>query len=142
MGVIASVFDYLGFGGEKEAPAGPTTTNSTTSSAASRMAARVTPIRRRSASDISEIHTIDPEGFHDAPEIAAIYRDGIPVIINMAKLSESDAKNLLNFMLGLQHGLQGHMKRITPKVFLLTPQSVEVNDEDDALGGSDDVVKP
>ncbi|MEY4647627.1 MAG: hypothetical protein RL009_43 [Actinomycetota bacterium] len=142
MGVIASVFDYLGFGGEKEAPAGPATTTSTTSSAASRMAARVTPIRRRSASDISEIHTIDPEGFHDAPEIAAIYRDGIPVIINMAKLSESDAKNLLNFMLGLQHGLQGHMKRITPKVFLLTPQSVEVNDEDDALGGSDDVVKP
>lgn len=141
MGVIASVFDYLGFGGEKEASAVPTNTATTSSSAVSRMA-RVTPIRRRSSSDITEIHTIDPDGFHDAPEIAAIYREGIPVIINMAKLSEADAKNLLNFMLGLQHGLQGHMKRITPKVFLLTPQSVDVNDEDDAISESDDVVKP
>ena len=141
MGVIASVFDYLGFGGEKEASAVPTNTATTSSSSVSRMA-RVTPIRRRSSSDITEIHTIDPDGFHDAPEIAAVYREGIPVIINMAKLSEADAKNLLNFMLGLQHGLQGHMKRITPKVFLLTPQSVDVNDEDDAIGESDDVVKP
>lgn len=141
MGVIASVFDYLGFGGEKEASTPVTTTSNTGSSAVQRMA-RVTPIRRRSGSDVTEIHTIDPDGFHDAPEIAAIYREGIPVIINMAKLSEADAKNLLNFMLGLQHGLQGHMKRITPKVFLLTPNSVDVNDEDDPLAGSDDVVKP
>jgi cell division inhibitor SepF len=141
MGVIASVFDYLGFGGEKEASTSPASTATASSSSVSRIA-RVTPIRRRSASDISEIHTIDPDGFHDAPEIAAVYREGIPVIINMAKLSEADAKNLLNFMLGLQHGLQGHMKRITPKVFLLTPQSVDVNDEDDAIGESDDVVKP
>lgn len=141
MGVIASVFDYLGFGGEKEASTGPASTATASSSTVSRIA-RVTPIRRRSGSDISEIHTIDPDGFHDAPEIAAVYREGIPVIINMAKLSEADAKNLLNFMLGLQHGLQGHMKRITPKVFLLTPQSVDVNDEDDAIGESDDVVKP
>jgi cell division inhibitor SepF len=46
-------------------------------------------------------------------------------------------------MCGLKEGLEGHIKRVTAKVYLLTPNSVEVNDEDESeLDGSDDLVKP
>jgi cell division inhibitor SepF len=44
-------------------------------------------------------------------------------------------------MLGLKEGLEGHMKRVTPKVFLLTPNHVAVNnDEDEAPEGQDDLL--
>jgi cell division inhibitor SepF len=36
---------------------------------------------------------------------------------------------MLDFMLGLKEGLEGHMRRVTPKVFLLTPTHVAVNEE-------------
>jgi cell division inhibitor SepF len=36
---------------------------------------------------------------------------------------------MLDFMLGLKEGLEGHMRRVTPKVFLLTPTHVSVNQE-------------
>ncbi|MEY4348919.1 MAG: hypothetical protein RL719_216, partial [Actinomycetota bacterium] len=35
-----------------------------------------------------------------------------------------------------------HMKRITAKVFVLTPNHVDLNDEDELTGDSDDLVQP
>ena len=46
------------------------------------------------------------------------------------------------FMLGLKEGLNGHIKRITSKVFVLSPESVHLNDEDELTGDSDDLVQP
>jgi cell division inhibitor SepF len=102
----------------------------------------VTPIRpRRGASDVNEIYTIEPKTYEEAPEVAANYRLGIPVIVNMGGMSEVDSKRMLDFMLGLKEGLEGHMKRVTPKVFLLTPNHVAVNnDEDEAPEGQDDLL--
>jgi cell division inhibitor SepF len=37
---------------------------------------------------------------------------------------------MLDFMLGLKEGLEGHMRRVTSKVFLLTPTHVAVNQEE------------
>ncbi|MFM5951265.1 MAG: cell division protein SepF, partial [Micrococcales bacterium] len=79
----------------------------------------------------------------EARSIAEVYRVGVPVIVNMAQMSEADARKLVDFMCGLKEGLEGHIKRVTAKVYLLTPNSVEVNDEDESeLDGSDDLVKP
>jgi cell division inhibitor SepF len=47
----------------------------------------------------------------------------------MADLSGTDQRRLLDFMLGLQHGLEGNLKRVTKTVFLLSPTHVEVNEE-------------
>jgi cell division inhibitor SepF len=94
--------------------------------------ARVAPSRpRRGSSDVAEIFTIEPRSYEEAPEVAAHYRVGIPVIVNMGEMSEVDSRRMLDFMLGLKEGLEGHMRRVTPKVFLLTPTHVAVNEEQD-----------
>jgi cell division inhibitor SepF len=85
---------------------------------------------RRGSSDVAEIFTIEPRSYEEAPMVAAHYRIGIPVIVNMGEMSEVDSRRMLDFMLGLKEGLEGHMRRVTSKVFLLTPTHVAVNQEE------------
>lgn len=127
-GIISQVSGWLGLSDDTE-PAAPRAVSTATES---RPAPRVVPMRpRRGVSDVSEIYTIEPKSYAEAPEVAANFRVGIPVIVNMGDMSEADSKRMLDFMLGLKEGLEGHMKRVTPKVFLLTPNHVAVNDEEE-----------
>jgi cell division inhibitor SepF len=79
---------------------------------------------------MSEIITLDPQSYADAKEVAANYRQGVPVIVNIGAMSEADAKRMLDFMLGLKEALEGGLRRVTPKVFLLSPSHVAVTDAD------------
>ncbi|MFM2019630.1 MAG: hypothetical protein RL718_211 [Actinomycetota bacterium] len=125
MGAMNSVLTFFGFG--------PGESTSTETAAKPRVAAA-----RRRAGDMSEIVTLDPQSYADGKEVAANFRQGIPVIVNIAALSESDASKMFHFMIGLKEGLEGQMKRVTPKVFLLTPAHVAISDnEDDAEISSD-----
>lgn len=137
-GLISQVSGWLGLAEEGDAlPPRPVS-----SAGDARPAARITPMRpRRGVSEVTEIYTIEPRSYVEAKEVAANYRLGIPVIVNMADMSELDSRRMLDFMLGLKEGLEGHLKRVTPKVFLLTPTHVAVNNEEDEdQHGSDDLI--
>jgi cell division inhibitor SepF len=45
-------------------------------------------------------------------------------------MDDADAKRLVDFAAGLIFGLRGSIERVTAKVFLLSPQNVEVTAED------------
>jgi len=141
-GIISQVTGWLGLSDEVEAvPSRP----ASSTVGEQRPAARVTQMRpRRGVSDVNEIYTIEPKSYEDAKEVAANYRLGIPVIVNMGDMSEVDSRRMLDFMLGLKEGLEGHMKRVTLKVYLLTPNHVAVNNEDDEDGEATDdlLVRP
>ena len=65
--------------------------------------ATVTPLRRGSkqgVSDVNEILTVHPEKYGDAKIIAESFREGIPVIINLTQMSESEARRLVDFSSG------------------------------------------
>ncbi|RKR74301.1 cell division protein SepF [Frondihabitans australicus] len=100
--------------------------------------APVTPLRRPStknsapaemavSSEMNEILTVHPREYKDAQSIAASFRDGIPVIINLSQMSESDARRLVDFASGLSQGLYGKIERVTNKVFLLSPAHIAVS---------------
>ena len=99
--------------------------------------ATVTPLRRSSrsggAQDVNEILTVHPKKYGDAQLIAETFREGIPVIINLTQMSEPEARRLVDFASGLSQGLRGHIERVTPKVFLLSPAHVLVSGEGDGL---------
>jgi cell division inhibitor SepF len=136
-GIFSQVSGWLGF--DEAAEQLPQR-----SAASSERAVRtVTPLRpRRSAAASSEIFTIEPASYNEAKEIAMHFRDGVSVIVNITNLSEIDSQHLLHFMAGLVAGLEGHIKRVTPKVYLLTPSHVAVNDEEseDQAGYSDELL--
>lgn len=127
MGVMDSFKDYFDFSskGDRPAPSRPTSSSKTGG-------AKVTPIRSASrGGDISEIVTLDPTGFQDVKEIAEHFCNDIPLVINMAALSEKDSQRTLDFLLGLKEGRHGQLKRVTPKVFLLTPANVSINQDEE-----------
>jgi len=97
-------------------------------------APRVTSLTSRRANNgaMTEISTFEPTSYNEARDIAIAFREGLPVIVNLGQVSEVDARRYLDFLLGLQWGLDGHLKRVTPKVFLLTPSHVSITDDDES----------
>ncbi|HCX83902.1 MAG TPA: cell division protein SepF [Micrococcales bacterium] len=91
--------------------------------------APVTPIsaaRSAAPGDLRRIATVHPRTYNDAKVIGESFRSGTPVIMNLTDMSEADAKRLVDFSAGLVFGLHGTLERVTPRVFLLSPSSVEV----------------
>ncbi|MBM6620988.1 cell division protein SepF [Micrococcaceae bacterium RIT802] len=97
--------------------------------------APVTPIKRAPSSrdedsSLRQITTVHPRSYNDAKIIGESFREGIPVIMNVTDMGEGDAKRLVDFSAGLVFGLHGSIERVTNKVFLLSPATVEVLGED------------
>ena len=76
--------------------------------------------------ELRRITTIHPRSYNDAKIIGEAFRENIPVIMNVAEMSDSDAKRLVDFASGLAFGLSGRIERVTGQVFLLTPENLEV----------------
>lgn len=72
------------------------------------------------------IATVTPEGFRDARRIGELFRDGVPVIMNLTTMEQADAKRVVDFASGLVFGLRGTIERVAHRVFLLTPPDYEV----------------
>ena len=99
--------------------------------------AQVTPIRRHQVvsahhsqeETMARITTIHPRSYNDAKAIGESFRDGVPVIVNLSDMQDGDAKRMVDFSAGLVFGLRGSIERVTSKVFLLSPEFIQVEGE-------------
>jgi len=82
--------------------------------------------RGSSAPELRRIQTIKPRTYSDARVIGEAFRQGVPVIMNLTEMPESDAKRMVDFSAGLTFGLGGSIERVTTAVFLLSPAHVEI----------------
>lgn len=78
----------------------------------------------------NKVHLTEPSTFNDVEEVGEHFRNGVPVIMNLAGATESVAKRLLDFASGLIFGLDGRIERVGDRVFLLTPAGVDVSTEE------------
>jgi len=77
-----------------------------------------------------KMHIVEPKSFTEAQAIADKFKQGTPVIMNMAMTQADLAKRLLDFASGLTYGLDGGLQKVSDKVFMLTPHNVDVSDAD------------
>jgi len=82
--------------------------------------------------DPYRITTLTPRTYNEARTIGEHFRVGTPVIMSLTEMDDDDAKRLVDFAAGLIFGLHGSIERVTNKVFLLSPEHVEVTAEDKA----------
>jgi cell division inhibitor SepF len=87
--------------------------------------ASVTPVSAN-----MKMHIVEPKSFTEAQGIADKFKQGTPVIMNMATTPPDLAKRLLDFASGLTYGLDGGLQKVSDKVFMLTPHNIEVSDAD------------
>ena len=79
---------------------------------------------------MSRITTLHPRTYNEARVIGENFRDGVPVIMNLSEMDDTDAKRLVDFAAGLVFSVHGTIERVTNKVFLLSPPNVSVTAED------------
>ncbi len=84
----------------------------------------------RAVAPLARITTLHPRTYNDARVVGENFRDGIPVIMNLSEMDDSDAKRLVDFAAGLVFAVRGTIERVTSKVFLLSPPHVDVAAED------------
>lgn len=71
-----------------------------------------------------------PQSFNDAQLVADTFREPKPVIVNMQSADRDLARRLIDFSSGLCYGLGGQMEKVAKDVYLLTPDEIEVAEED------------
>ncbi|WP_066463857.1 cell division protein SepF [Sanguibacter suarezii] len=95
-----------------------------------RSVSRQAPVAAAAPAELRRITTVHPRSYNDARVIGEAFRAGTPVIINLSDMDDADAKRLVDFSAGLIFGLRGAIERVTNKVFLLSPEHVEVSGQD------------
>ncbi|CAK7282088.1 MULTISPECIES: cell division protein SepF [Streptomyces] len=83
------------------------------------------------------IATVTPDSFRDARAIGELFREGVPVIVNLTGMEPGDAKRVVDFAAGLIFGLRGSIDRVSNRVFLLTPADTEIISGDASAHRSD-----
>lgn len=86
----------------------------------------VRPMRPTSAKPT----VLQPESFDDAKDIADRFKASQPVVMDLTGLDRELARRLIDFSSGICYALGGHMERVRPGGYLLTPSDVEVSAEE------------
>lgn len=81
----------------------------------------------------SRVFVAEPKEFEEIQIIADNFKENIPVIINLQKANQDIAKRVIDFCSGLTYALEGNIKKVADKVFLITPYNVEVSSEEKEL---------
>jgi cell division inhibitor SepF len=79
-----------------------------------------------------KVHLVIPRNFNDAQQVADQFKRSVPVILNLQTTDHELSKRMIDFCSGLTYALDGGMQRVAEKIFLLTPQNVEVSAEEKA----------
>jgi cell division inhibitor SepF len=77
----------------------------------------------------SEIHRAEPRRFNEARELGEKFKEGVPVIMNLQQTEDPTARRLVDFASGLVFALEGKIELVASRVYLLTPQDVDVSAE-------------
>ena len=81
----------------------------------------------------SRVFVTEPKEFEEIQIIADNFKDNIPVIINLQKADQELGKRIIDFCSGLTYALEGNIKKVAEKVFLITPLNVEVSSDEKEL---------
>jgi cell division inhibitor SepF len=82
---------------------------------------------------ISEIRHVRPYSFSEAAAIGESYKEGTPIILNFTTTDEKQAQKLIDFASGMAFVTGGKLERITPRVFILIPATVQLTATDREL---------
>ena len=118
--------DYYGeFGGYDEAPAEDV--NAQAAAAGSMgVAAGMGGISLSGAS--IEMKVLKPKTFESDPQIADHLLSKRTVVLNLEDADEPTSKRIIDFLFGVAYSINGSLKKIATKAYVVTPNNVDVDE--------------
>ncbi|MDX1920568.1 MAG: cell division protein SepF [Candidatus Caenarcaniphilales bacterium] len=78
----------------------------------------------------NEVIVLEPTSFNQAPDVLQYLRRGSSIVLNLCKLDAEQSQRLIDFICGGIYALDGSQRRVGEGVFLLVPNSVNINSVD------------
>jgi cell division inhibitor SepF len=75
-------------------------------------------------------HVVVASSFNQAQNVADKFKTSQPVVMNLVDADRELSRRLIDFASGLCYGLGGQMERVASQVYLVSPSSVEVTEEE------------
>lgn len=77
-----------------------------------------------------ELKVVHPESFSEVSDIADHLIAGCTVVLNLEKLDPKATLRMLDFLNGVTYTTDGEIKKIAQSTYIITPNNVDVSDED------------
>ncbi|WP_338753920.1 cell division protein SepF [Bacillus sp. FJAT-52991] len=81
----------------------------------------------QSVQKASKVILFEPRVFAEAQEIADHLKNRKAVIVNLQRIQHDQAKRIVDFLSGTVYAISGEIQQLGPKIFLCTPDNVEVS---------------
>ncbi len=94
---------------------------------------KVPPVNTGKFEARSRVFVSKPDEFEEVQIIADKFKNEIPIVVNLQKVDQDLSKRIIDFCGGLTYALEGSIKKVADKVFLIIPYNVEVNSEESEI---------
>ncbi|CAN5650715.1 hypothetical protein BH24ACT22_BH24ACT22_15560 [soil metagenome] len=78
----------------------------------------------------ARVSVLEPSSFNDAQPLADRFKRQQPVILNLQNVDAELSRRMVDFCSGLTYAMDGQIQSVANRVFLLTPNNVEVSAEE------------
>ncbi|MFC4183107.1 cell division protein SepF [Saccharococcus thermophilus] len=75
----------------------------------------------------SKVVLIEPRAYAEAQEIADHLKNRRAVIVNLQRIQHEQAKRIVDFLSGTVYAIGGDIQQVGTKIFLCTPDNVDVS---------------
>ena len=72
---------------------------------------------------------MQPSSYDDAQDICDHLKEKKPVVINLEYTDKETARRLIDFLSGAVYGVDGHIQKVSPTIFLIVPYNVDILSE-------------
>ncbi len=84
---------------------------------------------------------VEPRAYSESQTIADHLRSKNTVVVNLKRVTEAQAKRIIDFLTGTLYAIGGDLQKIGPGIYLCTPKNVSVQgkiSEEDEKGKKDE----
>lgn len=74
-----------------------------------------------------KIIVVEPRVYSEVKDIADLLLANQSVILNFSRIEKSEAKKIVDFLMGSIYAIEGDMQRVGNEIFLCTPKNVEID---------------
>ena len=90
----------------------------------------------------AKVFIAEPKEFDEIQGIADNFKNDIPIIVNLQQVDQDISKRIIDFCSGLTYALEGDIKKVADRVFLITPSNIEVNSKESEFLSEEGFFKP